>query len=51
MKSDINLNICNFEQVLSHQIPMRKRFHTSVDMEQGEDRTMKEVWEGRHPTE
>ena len=27
-ESDVNLNICNFDQVLSHWFPMRKSSHT-----------------------
>ena len=39
------------DRVLSLWFPTRKSSHTGADKEHGEDRALKEAWEGRGPTE
>ena len=34
--SDVNLNICNFDRVLSHWFPMRKSSHASAGRKTGQ---------------
>jgi hypothetical protein len=47
-ESDVNLNIHDFDKVLSYWFPMRRSSHAGASKE---DQAMKEAWEGQGPTE